>query len=75
MDLASSNVIYTHIDSVGEQIFPRCTSSPLGPQEHLKDLPKASPASTLSPSAPLATLSSSVTLAYFLGWRSLGRLI
>ena len=58
----------------GEQILPKCTSSPLGPQEHLKLLPKASPASTFTPSLPLSTPSANVTLAYFLACLKTGAL-
>jgi hypothetical protein len=58
----------------GEHILPKCTSSPLGPQEHLKLLPKAKPASTLTPSFPLSTPSARATLAYFLACLKTGAL-
>ena len=58
----------------GEQILPKCTSSPLGPQEHLKLLPKANPASTFTPSFPLSTPSAKATLAYFLACLKTGAL-
>ena len=58
----------------GEQILPKCTSSPLGPHEHLKLLPNANPASTFTPSFPLSTLSANATLAYFLACLKTGAL-